>query len=242
MKQKFLLLTMLVVVFSSFTTNILAQNKTSVIKNDSNFTTYKFEEIEFTLPNSFVEQTKENRKIVNQYFRVSSFTIEEYVKLPGYLLNRKIFKMIENGETVTKQTFINYFEQNEKFILLDYSPMSVFVDSYNLENKNDMYIESALYNSADGMLLSEYLSYSFEILKGEKIFSISIVSEIKDDFVNQYPEYFDVESSNKKWKFIDRKNNGWISFYNDFISENTKFPMYMRDLKIAYEIFIKTVK
>lgn len=242
MKQKFILLTMLVVVFSSFTTNIFSQNKATVVKQNSSLTTYKFEEIEFTLPSSFIEGTRANRKNFKQYFIVSSLTIDEYKKLPGYFFNRKILNIVESGGDITRDTLINFFESNEKFVLIDDSSMSVFEESYKLENKNDMYIESALYNTADGMLFSNYLSYSFEILKNEKIFSISIITQINDDFVTQFSEYFDSKASYKKWNFIDRKNNGWLDFYDDFISENPKLPLYIKDLQTAYKIFSKTVK
>lgn len=242
MKQKFILLTMLVVVFSSFTTNIFSQSKATVVKQNPSLTTYKFEEIEFTLPSSFIEGTRANRKNFKQYFIVSSLTIDEYEKLPGYFFNRKILNIVESGGDITRDTLINFFESNEKFVLIDDSSMSVFEESYKLENKNDMYIESALYNTADGMLFSNYLSYSFEILKNEKIFSISIITQINDDFVTQFSEYFDSKASYKKWNFIDRKNNGWLDFYDDFISENPKLPLYIKDLQTAYKIFSKTVK
>lgn len=243
MKQKFLLTFLMMVVVAVFvTTNIYAQNKATVVKQNSSLTTYKFEEIEFTLPSSFIEGTRANRKNFKQYFIVSSLTIDEYEKLPGYFFNRKILNIVENGGDITRDTLINFFESNEKFVLLDYSSMSVFEESYKLENKNDMYIESALYNTADGMLFSNYLSYSFEILKNEKIFSISIITQINDDFVTQFSEYFDSKASYKKWNFIDRKNNGWLDFYDDFISENPKLPLYIKDLQTAYKIFSKTVK
>ena len=233
---------MLVVVFSSFTTNIFSQSKATVVKQNPSLTTYKFEEIEFTLPSSFIEGTRANRKNFKQYFIVSSLTIDEYEKLPGYFFNRKILNIVESGGDITRDTLINFFESNEKFVLIDDSSMSVFEESYKLENKNDMYIESALYNTADGMLFSNYLSYSFEILKNEKIFSISIITQINDDFVTQFSEYFDSKASYKKWNFIDRKNNGWLDFYDDFISENPKLPLYIKDLQTAYKIFSKTVK
>lgn len=243
MKQKFLLTFLMMVVVAVFvTTNIYAQNKATVVKQNSSLTTYKFEEIEFTLPSSFIEGTRANRKNFKQYFIVSSLTIDEYEKLPGYFFNRKILNIVENGGDITRDTLINFFESNEKFVLLDYSSMSVFEESYKLENKNDMYIESALYNTADGMLFSNYLSYSFEILKDEKIYSISIITQINDDFVTQFSEYFDSKASYKKWNFIDRKNNGWLDFYDDFISENPKLPLYIKDLQTAYKIFSKTVK
>lgn len=243
MKQKFLLTFLMMVVVAVFvTTNIYAQNKATVVKQNSSLTTYKFEEIEFTLPSSFIEGTRANRKNFKQYFIVSSLTIDEYEKLPGYFFNRKILNIVENGGDITRDTLINFFESNEKFVLLDYSSMSVFEESYKLENKNDMYIESALYNTADGMLFSNYLSYSFEILKNEKIFSISIITQINDDFVTQFSEYFDSKALYKKWNFIDRKNNGWLDFYDDFISENPKLPLYIKDLQTAYKIFSKTVK
>lgn len=243
MKQKFLLTFLMMVVVAVFvTTNIYAQNKATVVKQNSSLTTYKFEEIEFTLPSCFVERTNQNKETVKEYFTVSSSTIEELEKMPGYLLNRKIYKKIEKGENITKQVLIDFFKQGEQFLLLDYSSMSTFKESYKLENKNDMYIESALYNTADGMLFSNYLSYSFEILKDEKIYSISIITQINDDFVTQFSEYFDSKASYKKWNFIDRKNNGWLDFYDDFISENPKLPLYIKDLQTAYKIFSKTVK
>lgn len=233
---------MMVVVAVFVTTNIYAQNKATVVKQNSNSTTYKFEEIEFTLPSSFVERTNQNKDTVKEYFSVSSSTIEELVKMPGYLLNRKIYKKIEKGENITKQVLIDFFEQGEQFLLLDYSSMSTFEESYKLENKNDMYIESALYNTADGMLFSNYLSYSFAILKNEKIFSISIVSEIDDDFVKKNPEYFRAEEKNIKWKFENRTNNGWIDFCKDYISENKIFSSNLQNLQNAFKMFIDTVK
>lgn len=243
MKQKFLLTFLMMVVVAVFvTTNIYAQNKATVVKQNSNSTTYKFEEIEFTLPSSFVERTNQNKDTVKEYFSVSSSTIEELVKMPGYLLNRKIYKKIEKGENITKQVLIDFFEQGEQFLLLDYSSMSTFEESYKLENKNDMYIESALYNTADGMLFSNYLSYSFAILKNEKIFSISIVSEIDDDFVKKNPEYFRAEEKNIKWKFENRTNNGWIDFCKDYISENKIFSSNLQNLQNAFKMFIDTVK
>ena len=105
-----------------------------------------------------------------------------------------------------------------------------------------MYIESALYNTADGMLFSNYLSYSFAILKNEKIFSINIVSEIDDDFVKKNPEYFRAEEKNIKWKFENRTNNGWIDFCKDYISENKIFSSNLQNLQNAFKMFIDTVK
>lgn len=243
MKQKFLLTFLMMVVVAVFvTTNIYAQNKATVVKQNSNSTTYKFEEIEFTLPSSFVERTNQNKDTIKEYFSVSSSTIEELVKMPGYLLNRKIYKKIEKGENITKQVLIDFFEQGEQFLLLDYSSMSTFEESYKLENKNDMYIESALYNTADGMLFSNYLSYSFAILKNEKIYSINIVSEIDDDFVKKNPEYFRAEEKNIKWKFENRTNNGWIDFCKDYISENKIFSSNLQNLQNAFKMFIDTVK
>ena len=243
MKQKFLLTFLMMVVVAVFvTTNIYAQNKATVVKQNSNSTTYKFEEIEFTLPSCFVERTNQNKDAVKEYFSVSSYTIEELVKMPGYLLNRKIYKKIEKGENITKQVLIDFFEQGEQFLLLDYSSMSTFEESYKLENKNDMYIESALYNTADGMLFSNYISYSFAILKNEKIFSINIVSEIDDDFVKKNPEYFRAEEKNIKWKFENRTNNGWIDFCKDYISENKIFSSNLQNLQNAFKMFIDTVK
>lgn len=243
MKQKFLLTFLMMVVVAVFvTTNIYAQNKATVVKQNSNSTTYKFEEIEFTLPSSFIEGTRANRKNFKQYFIVSSLTIDEYEKLPGYFFNRKILNIVENGGDITRDTLINFFESNEKFVLLDYSSMSTFEESYKLENKNDMYIESALYNTADGMLFSNYLSYSFAILKNEKIYSINIVSEIDDDFVKKNPEYFRAEEKNIKWKFENRTNNGWIDFCKDYISENKIFSSNLQNLQNAFKMFIDTVK
>lgn len=202
-------------------------------------TTFNFGNLEFQLPKEFQVTIRNSTKKPSGSY-IEKVTVDEYLKLPIYMINEKVSNMVNQGKMVTSDDLKKLLSQGEPDILLSYFGLTDILESYKKININDKEIVGELYFSTGDV--PSYFGYSIGYLYNNVIYRIYLFTEFPKKMKEIYPDIFMEDNGYLFWKHNPNGKNGRIQAWELISARDSNLPEELILLKDAYDIFLETVK
>ena len=199
-------------------------------------TTFNFGNLEFQLPKEFQITIRNSTKKPSGSY-IEKITVDEYINLPAYMINDKVFDMVVKGKIVTAEDLKNLLSQGESDILLSYFGLTDILESYKKININDKEIIGETYFSTGDV--PSYFGYSIGYLYNNVIYRIYLFKKFPEDMKEIYPEIFMEDNG---YLFWNPNVNGRVKAWKLISNRDKNLPEELILLQDAYEIFLETVK
>lgn len=201
--------------------------------------TYNLGNLEFQLPKDYKLVVRNSVKKPDVSY-IEKITVDEYINLPGFMINDKVFDMVVEGKIVTDEDLKNLLSQGESDILLSYFGLTDILESYKEININDKEIVGETYFSTGDV--PSYFGYSIGYLYNNVIYRIYLFEKLPGDMKEIYPEIFMEDNGYLFWKHNPNGKNGRIQAWELISNRDEKLPAELILLQDAYDIFFETVK
>lgn len=202
-------------------------------------TTFNFGNLEFQLPKEFQVTIRNSTKKPSGSY-IEKVTVDEYLKLPIYMINEKVSNMVSQGKMVTSDDLKKLLSQGEPDILLSYFGLTDIWESYKKININDKEIIGETYFSTGDV--PSYFGYSIGYLYNNVIYRIYLFTEFPKKMKEIYPDIFMEDNGYLFWKHNSNGKNGRIQAWELISARDSNLPEELILLKDAYDIFLETVK
>lgn len=215
------------------------ENFATNVKEKYELTTFNFGNLEFQLPKEFQVTIRNSTKKPSGSY-IEKVTVDEYLKLPIYMINEKVSNMVSQGKIVTSDDLKKLLSQGEPDILLSYFGLTDILESYKKININDKEIVGETYFSTGDV--PSYFGYSIGYLYNNVIYRIYLYTEFPKKMKEIYPEIFMEDNGYLFWKHNPNGKNGRIQAWELISARDSNLPEELILLKDAYDIFLETVK
>ena len=233
MKKIILSLILIFLVISFITAKENSGNK---LLDKYELITYNLGDLEFQLPKDYKLVVRNSVKKPDVSY-IEKISVDEYLELPAYMINDKVFNMIDNDKTVTTEDLKNLLSQGEPDILLSFFGLNDIGGSYKKININDREIVGESYFSTGDV--PSYFGYSIGYLYNNVIYRIYLFKKLPDYMKEIYPEIFMEDNG---YLFWNPNVNGRIQAWELISNRDEKLPAELILLQDAYDIFLETVK
>ena len=215
------------------------ENFATNVKEKYELITYDFHNLEFQLPKEFQVTIRNSTKKPSGSY-IEKVTVDEYLKLPIYMINEKVSNMVSQGKIVTSDDLKKLLSQGEPDILLSYFGLTDIWESYKKININDKEIIGETYFSTGDV--PSYFGYSIGYLYNNVIYRIYLFTEFPKKMKEIYPDIFMEDNGYLFWKHNPNGKNGRIQVWELISARDSNLPEELILLKDAYDIFLETVK
>lgn len=215
------------------------ENFATNVKEKYELITYDFHNLEFQLPKEFQVTIRNSTKKPSGSY-IEKVTVDEYLKLPIYMINEKVSNMVSQGKIVTSDDLKKLLSQGEPDILLSYFGLTDIWESYKKININDKEIIGETYFSTGDV--PSYFGYSIGYLYNNVIYRIYLFTEFPKKMKEIYPDIFMEDNGYLFWKHNPNGKNGRIQAWELISARDSNLPKELILLKDAYDIFLETVK
>ena len=215
------------------------ENLATNVKEKYELITYDFHNLEFQLPKEFQVTIRNSTKKPSGSY-IEKVTVDEYLKLPIYMINEKVSNMVSQGKIVTSDDLKKLLSQGEPDILLSYFGLTDIWESYKKININDKEIIGETYFSTGDV--PSYFGYSIGYLYNNVIYRIYLFTEFPKKMKEIYPDIFMEDNGYLFWKHNPNGKNGRIQAWELISARDSNLPEELILLKDAYDIFLETVK
>lgn len=215
------------------------ENFATNVKEKYELITYDFHNLEFQLPKEFQVTIRNSTKKPSGSY-IEKVTVDEYLKLPIYMINEKVSNMVSQGKIVTSDDLKKLLSQGEPDILLSYFGLTDIWESYKKININDKEIIGETYFSTGDV--PSYFGYSIGYLYNNVIYRIYLFTEFPKKMKEIYPDIFMEDNGYLFWKHNPNGKNGRIQAWELISARDSNLPEELILLKDAYDIFLETVK
>ncbi|MBQ1197128.1 MAG: hypothetical protein IIX47_00810 [Spirochaetaceae bacterium] len=202
-------------------------------------TTFNFGNLEFQLPKEFQITIRNSTKKPSGSY-IEKVTVDEYLKLPIYMINEKVSNMVSQGKIVTSDDLKKLLSQGEPDILLSYFGLTDIWESYKKININESKIIGETYFSTGDV--PSYFGYSIGYLYKGVIYRIYLFTNLPEKMKGIYPEIFMEDNGYLFWKHNPNGKNGRVQAWELILSREKNLPEELILLQDTYEIFLETVK
>ena len=232
--KKIILSLILIFLIISFIT--AKENSDNKLLDKYELITYNLGDLEFKLPKDYELVVRNSVKKPDVSY-IEKITVDEYIKLPGFMINDKVFDMVVEGKIVTDEDLKNLLLQGESDILLSYFGLTDILESYKEININDKEIVGETYFSTGDV--PSYFGYSIGYLYNNVIYRIYLFKKLPEDMKEIYPEIF---MEDNDYLFWNPNVNGRIKAWKLISNRDKNLPAELILLQDAYDIFLETVK
>ena len=236
MKKIILSLILIFLVISFITAKENSDNK---LLDKYELITYNLGDLEFKLPKDYELVVRNSVKKPDVSY-IEKITVDEYINLPSFMINDKVFDMVDEGKIVTAEDLKNLLSQGESDILLSYFGLTDILESYKEININDREIVGESYFSTGDV--PSYFGYSIGYLYNNVIYRIYLFKKFPEDMKEIYPEIFMEDNGYLFWKHNPNGKNGRIQAWELISNRDEKLPAELILLQDVYDIFLETVK
>ena len=201
--------------------------------------TFNFGDLEFQLPKEFQITIRNSTKKPSGSY-IEKVTVDEYLKLPVYMINEKVSNLVSQGKIVTEKDLKNLLLQGESDIILSYFGLSDVWDSYKKFYENNGAIIGETYFSTGDV--PSYFGYSIGYLYNDVIYRIYLFTNLPEKMKEIYPGIFMEDNGYLFWKHNPNGKNGRVQAWELISSRDKNLPEELILLQDTYEIFLETVK
>ena len=232
--KKIILSLILIFLIISFIT--AKENSDNKLLDKYELITYNLGDLEFKLPKDYELVVRNSVKKPDVSY-IEKITVDEYINLPSFMINDKVFDMVDEGKIVTAEDLKNLLSQGESDILLSYFGLTDILESYKEININDREIVGESYFSTGDV--PSYFGYSIGYLYNNVIYRIYLFKKLPEDMKEIYPEIFMEDNG---YLFWNPNVNGRIKAWKLISNRDKNLPAELILLQDAYDIFLETVK
>ena len=216
-----------------------AEGSNKKIPEKYELNTFNIGDLEFQLPKEFQITIRNSTKKPSGSY-IEKISVDEYLKLPVYMINEKVSNMVNQGKIVTENDLKNLLLQGEKDILLSFFGLTDIKASYKRINKDDSKIIGETYFSTGDV--PSYFGYSIGYLYNGTIYRIYLFTNFPEKMKEIYPEIFMEDNGYLFWKHNPNGKNGRVLAWELISFRDKNLPEELLLLQDTYEIFLETVK
>ena len=232
--KKIILSLILIFLIISFIT--AKENSDNKLLDKYELITYNLGDLKFKLPKDYELVVRNSVKKPDVSY-IEKITVDEYINLPSFMINDKVFDMVDEGKIVTAEDLKNLLSQGESDILLSYFGLTDILESYKEININDREIVGESYFSTGDV--PSYFGYSIGYLYNNVIYRIYLFKKLPEYMKEIYPEIFMEDNG---YLFWNPNVNGRIKAWKLISNRDKNLPAELILLQDAYDIFLETVK